>query len=152
MSSSKAFEIAVMREMRECGVLNQLNASFLSRSADAIQGSEFDSLKPYKTLRGSVDDKIAAALVLRYLRAHHLQQTLNCVDAETQSTLPVATEAEIREVGIGKTGGLPQLWNYWEGHRDEIRDRNEAELRDVITTRLEGIRSSPSPRRSPRPA
>jgi hypothetical protein len=150
MASSKAFEISVMREMRDSGVLDHLNASFLSRSAAAIQASEFDSLKPYKTFRGSVDDKIAAAFVLGYLQAHNLQETVRCIEAETQNALPVATGAEIQQLGIGRNVGLQHLWNNWQRHRDEIHDRNEAELRDIITSSLDGITSSSSPRKSPR--
>jgi hypothetical protein len=143
-ADKKTVEIAVMKEMRDLGILDHLNASFLSRSASVIRESEFDSLKPYKEIRTNEDDSIAAALVLSYLRKYGLYETVNCVQAEVDPPLAPASDAQIRNIGLGKNAGLEQMVKHWESHRTSILRRNVAELRNAFATRLDGIDNAPA--------
>lgn len=85
--AAQKLDFAVIMAMRDNGHLNQMNAYFLNQVACAVQTTDLESLKPYRTLRTSEDHQTAARMVVAYLKKHNLVNALQCVQAETSNAL-----------------------------------------------------------------
>ena len=83
----RQIDIQVMAKMRDLGIIEHLNAHFLSDFAIAVQNSNLTSLKMYKNVNKTTDYQIAADFVLQYLRNHDMNYTLNSLNAETNQKI-----------------------------------------------------------------
>ena len=65
----RQFDLAVVRELRDTGALNQVQATITADIAQAINESEEDlaSMKPIRSLKNTVDYRLANSFVLQYL-------------------------------------------------------------------------------------
>lgn len=150
MANSRAMDIEVMKIMRETGEFDHINAHFLSDVAGAIQGSDLESLKPYRKLRDSVDDQIAAEIVLNYLKKHNMQFTLKCIAAETNGELAATPKKAQEELDLDDDNQLRDLLSRWiDEENADIVDQNKEYLYAEIESRLKELKTVKPPKRSP---
>lgn len=149
MANSRALDIEVMKVMRDTGELDHINAHFLSDVAAAIQCSDLESLKPYKKLRDTTDDQIAAEIVLNYLRKHNMEFTLKCIAAETNGELAAMPKKAQDVLDLDEDDQIGDLLSSWieEDAADSMVEQSKKELYAEISDRLKKLKHVP--RRSP---
>ena len=146
--SEKEFDIKVMRMMRDNGQFDHMNAQFLSNVACAIQETEFDSLKPYKDLRDTPDDALAAHLVLSYLKKHNMKYTLACVIAETNSQLEAVAKETKPRLNLKSDDPIDEMLTDWNDSGHETVESNAYELKDEIIAIVDSLKQVSTPKRS----
>ena len=146
--SEKEFDIKVMRLMRDNGQFDHMNAQFLSEVACAIQKSDFESLRPYKTLRETPDDALAAELVLNYLKKHNMQYTLACVTAETNRRLESISKSRKTQLKLKGDDPIGALLTEWNELGRETVEANSYDLKDDITAYVDDLKKVSTPKRS----
>lgn len=83
----KQLDFEVVRTLTQNGILNYLQSGMIADIADAVQQSEFESMKPYKAFRTDIDSKLAEEIVFEYLTRHNMTNTIQCIVSESSREL-----------------------------------------------------------------
>jgi hypothetical protein len=146
--AKKALDIQVLGTMRDCGHFDHLNARFLSDVAEVMQESDLEALKPYKFLRSSIDHKLAADFVMKFLEEHHMDFTLKCIEAEGGGELARAEPKDQRRLGLPPGDCFWELVFEWISGANGAIDENREIMRQALQRRIDSLtpvgRSSPT--------
>lgn len=138
----KKLDVQVMQTMRNRGIFNHLHASLLTDVADIVQDSEYDAFKPYKTIKDDVDSKIAAEIVMEYLKRHGMTDTLRCIAIETRNKLAPKPPSGLlkKELNIDvQSGFIEAIHEEWNKNSDDYLAQNDADLQQTIQQRLQAL-------------
>jgi hypothetical protein len=139
----KALDIRVLGTMRDCGHLDHLNAEFLSGVSEVAQEANFESVKPYKFLRKSLNDRIAASLVIKFLEQNNMQYTLKSLQCETAADLQKVDEKAEKTLGFRPGDRFWELVHSWVNGGNEAVIQNREGLRNALQHRVELVTRTP---------
>lgn len=146
-AEKKAFDVQVMAKMRDFGAFNQFNAEFLTDVSHAIQESNFNTLKPYKKPRATIDHQIASQIVLNYLTKHNMVQTIECIKSETEGAIVKTDMSDeiAKNIGLETNDYLHEIVQKWNQESDTILEINNSNLSQTIMNRLQSIQPQNEP-------
>lgn len=147
-TEKKKIDIQVMKKMRDLGIINHLNAHFISDFAIAVQDSDLTSLKMYKNINKTTDYQIAADFVLQYLRNYNLNYTLNSLNAETKKKIRPQKDITKKELNFTSNDYLDealQLYLSNEENPSQIKQQNHEKFREALASRIESLKISTHP-------
>lgn len=136
----RQFDLAVVRELRDTGALNQVQATITADIAQAINESQEDlaSVKPFRSFKSTIDYRLANSFVFQYLEKHGMTETIRCINAETDGKLKSAEPGESeRELKIKDSEDkIYELRARW---KPKIATRSRLELTKQIAKRYKKI-------------
>lgn len=146
---NKELDSQVITLLLNKGVFNQVRANTLANLANEIQSSSFDSMKVYKTIKSDIDHKLASEIVFEYLKRNKMENTIRCIQSETQNKLrptPISNDVN-SNIGISeKENVLHQVVHtYFENSADIFTKYHDSLINDV-KKRIQDIgKAKPSP-------
>lgn len=150
--TKKQLDLGVVSTLTQNGIFNYLQAGMVADIAEAVQQSDFNSMKPFKDFRTDIDSKLAEEIVFEYLTRHNMTNTIQCIVSESNRKLvpKLQPSGNIKsKLDIdGDDNYLRNVLNEYNEKRDEIFDHYHNALIDQINERLTGIGQSSTPSKS----
>lgn len=138
--AKKQLDFNVVSTLTQNGIFNYLQAGMVADIADAVQQSEFDSMKPYKDFKTDIDSKLAEEIVFEYLTRHNMTNTIQCIVSETNREIipKLQPSGNIKsKLNIdGNDNYLRHVLDEFNQYKDAIFDQYHNELIAQINDRI----------------
>lgn len=142
---NKELDLQVVNLLNSQGIFNQVRAKTLSNLANEVQSSSLDSIKCYKTIKNDNDYKIANEIVFEYLKRHNMENTINCIQSETENKLrptPISNDIQNNLNISQKENVLHHVMQFYNGNIDDIFAKYHESLINDINERIQNIGKS----------
>ena len=142
-----------MANLKEKGILNELQARFLSNISIEIQNSNYVSLQPSRILREEQAYQIAGQIALQFLKKHGLKNAIQSFEAETQGKISLSSPKDLSVLQYSnKQSIISQLKKDKLKNIEVYQQKYNKSLRESIQKHVNDVINPPKPQPSPKKA
>ena len=138
----EALKNRIMEDLDRKGILNELQARFLAAVSDFIAESEFDTLKPSKSLRHEPAHEVARSVCAQFLLRRGMRNTLASANSEFNGEFmkEEPTDAIPDQLRIARDAvWVHEVVEAWKAEKETALKRNMDAFRDELQSRYDAM-------------